>query len=173
MAKINGKVAAGGVSAAAIAAMVAIAFPQARIWEGMELVPYLDSVGVKTVCMGETRVKMRRYTEAECVEMGKKALAEFGLKVQHLSPGIEKYKFQWAAHTLIAYNVGIGTYGSSSMRRHFNAGEYRLACRAMTKYKYAGGKVLLGLVLRREGDEQRIGEYELCLGDAIDAEFAR
>lgn len=163
----------GGVAAAGIAAMLAIAFPQALTWEGMKLVPYLDSVKIQTVCMGETRVIMRKYTLAECETMARKALEEFGLKVQALSPGIENYKFQWAAHTVFAYNIGVGAYSKSSVRREFNAGHYRLACRAMLKYKYAQGKILLGLALRREGDASRVGEYELCLGDAISAEFGK
>ncbi|MNW16158.1 hypothetical protein D3C71_2149160 [compost metagenome] len=43
-------------------------------------------------------------------------------------------------------------------------GKYRESCEAATAWNKAGGKVLRGLVLRREmGDEKRIGEAELCV----------
>ena len=53
------------------------------------------------------------------------------------------------------------------MSRLFNAGERVGACRFMRKYRYAGGRIIKGLVYRREGHGERIGEYELCLAGAV------
>lgn len=154
---------------AAVAAMLAIATPYVAGWEGLETTPYRDSVGVLTVCVGETNVEMREYTEAECREIFGKSFIKYANQVATLSPGIEKSPYEWAAHTSLAYNVGVATYGRSSIRRQFNQGRRVEACRSIRKYRFAGGKELRGLVYRREGEGMRIGEYELCLVGAVPA----
>lgn len=150
-----------------LAAMMAIAAPFITSWEGKKNDPYVDSVGVKTVCIGETRVAMRRYTDAECLAMLEKAIPEYALPVAAASPGIENSKYEWAAHTAFAYNVGVGAYNKSSVRKLYNAGDYVGACRFMRQYNKGGGRVIMGLQYRREGKDYRIGEYELCLAGAI------
>jgi lysozyme len=158
---------AGG-AAGAVAAMLAIATPFVTTWEGTETKPYWDSFGkVWTVCTGETNVPMREYTPAECREMLGKSLEGYALQVAKLSPGIENSPYEWAAHTSITYNIGVGAYSTSSMRRLFNAGDRVGACRAMRLYKRAGGSVVTGLVYRRNGEGKRIGETELCFAGAV------
>jgi len=162
--------AAGGVAGGAIGAL-ALMFSLTPAWEGRSLDPYQDIVGKWTVCDGETRVEMRRYTEAECNAMSEKAFREHLDFVALTSPGIEHWPFQHAAHADLAYNIGKDAYARSSVSREFNRGNYREACRAILKYKFAGGRVVRGLVLRRTGDAARIGAYEMCLGDAVEAEL--
>lgn len=161
------------ISAALVAAMVAVATPFVATWEGKSNSPYNDVVGVRTVCYGETRVQMRTYTDAECRALLQKGLQEFGASVAALSPGIETSPYEWAAHTSFAYNVGVGSYAGGSVRKLFNAGDRVGACRFMRSYKFAGGKIVNGLVYRREGKDVRIGEYELCLVGAIPAQASR
>lgn len=132
-------------------------------WEGKSNDPYLDSVGVRTVCYGETRVEMRRYSDAECRLMLEEGAAEFAEAVRQRNPNIANYPYQWAAHTSLAYNIGIAAYNRSSVARLFAQGKHREACEFIGKFRMAGGKVLRGLVLRRQGDTKRIGEVEVCL----------
>lgn len=148
-----------------LAAMVAIATPIYVGWEGEKTLPYRDLVGVWTVCSGDTRnvVPGIRVSEGECRFRTQRILAEFGEGVQVMSPGIEDNPKQWAAHTIFAANVGLGAYSRSSVRRLFNAGDHRGACRAIRLYDKAGGRVVRGLKNRREGTDTMIGEYELCL----------
>lgn len=160
-------------TAALLAAMVAIATPVVATWEGKSNTPYADPIGVKTVCYGETRIEMRRYSDAECKELLAKGLEEFGKGVAKASPGIENSPYEWAAHTSFAYNIGIAGYRRSSVSRLFNAGDRIGACRFMRNYKYAGGRVLAGLAYRREGEGKRIGESELCLAGAVPAQLGR
>lgn len=155
------------LAAAAVAAMVVIATPFVGGWEGKRNSPYLDAVGVETVCYGETRVEMKTYTDEECRQMLAEALRQFGEQVAELSPGIEASPYEWAAHTSFAYNIGTAAYARSSVRRLFNEGRRAEACRFMERYKYAGGRVLAGLVYRRSGDGARIGEAELCMTGVI------
>lgn len=169
----NKSAAKGAGVGAAIAAMLVIATPYIAGWEGKRNTPYLDAVGVETVCYGETRVEMRTYSDAECQALLNEAVQEFGAGVAKLSPGIDNSPYEWAAHTSLAFNVGLGTYAKSSVRRQFNSGDRVEACRSIRKFKYAGGKVLMGLVYRREGDGKRLGEYEICLAGAVPAELGR
>ena len=56
-------------------------------WEGKSNDPYVDMVGVTTVCYGETRVDMRRYSDRECTAMLSDAVGEFGAQVLARNPG--------------------------------------------------------------------------------------
>lgn len=99
--------------------------------------------------------------------MLREALTEFGLEVLELSPGINSSVYEWMSHTSLAYNIGTGAYARSSVRRLFNAGDRVEACRFMSRYKFAGGRVLMGLVYRRDGEGKRLGEREICLAGAV------
>lgn len=157
---------------AALAAMALIATPIYQTFEGKRNNPYKDIVGVWTVCSGETRVKMRPYTDAECAEMTRKILEDdFGPDVAALNPTIVDYPIQFAAHTIFAANVGMNAYAKSSVLRLDKAGQHRNGCRAMMLYNKAGGKVVVGLINRREGTSTMLGEYELCLAEAVERDL--
>jgi lysozyme len=169
--KLSGKQKAGGAAAGATA--LALMFSLTSVWEGRSLDPYRDIVGKWTVCDGETRVEMRRYTEAECNAMSERAFQEHLDFVQQTIPGVEAWPFQHSAYADTAYNIGKAGFARSSMASNFRAGNFREGCRSILKYKFAGGKVVRGLELRRTGDAARIGAYEMCLGDAVAAELER
>lgn len=154
---------------AGLALMVAIATPIYKGWEGTVNMPYKDIVGVWTVCSGDTRnvTPGKRQTDAECDARTEKILNEYGTEVAKLSPGIEEFPYEFAAHTIFTANLGVGTYTKSSVRREYNLGHHRIACRAILLYTKAGGRDVIGLKNRRAGTNDRVGEYELCLADAI------
>lgn len=158
---VKTKVAGGGSVAALL-----IATPFIAGWEGKSNDPYKDIVGVTTVCYGETRVKMRRYTDVECEEMLKKAVEEFMQPVLKLTPTLADRPKELAAATSLAYNIGIANYTNSSVRVQFNKGNFKQACenfKLWNKARRAGRLVVVkGLVNRREKERQ------LCLqGSAI------
>ncbi len=103
--------------------------------------------------------------------MTKSIMDEFGTEVATVNPSIVNYPNQWAAHTIFAANVGKGGYKKSSVLSLDLKGQHRQACRYMLNYKYAGGKVFTGLVNRRAGTNDKIGEYELCLADAVERDI--
>ena len=74
MASDRRPVARAGSAAAAIAAAALIVVPFTGPREGTKLVPYRDLGNKWTVCNGETRVAMRRYTAAECSALLAKAV---------------------------------------------------------------------------------------------------
>lgn len=166
--------AASGKGTAAMAAMVAIAAPFLAVWEGKANQPYFDIVGVKTVCYGETEnVESRRYSDAECAAMLRSRIPDYAGPVARLSPGIEDSPYEWAAHTSLAYNIGVTAYSRSSIVSEFNRGNRVEACRRIRLYDKAGGRTVRGLQFRRQGEGARLGEYELCLVGAVPAELEK
>lgn len=151
--------AGGGALALASAALVAFLQP----WEGKSNDPYRDVVGVRTVCFGETNVPMRRYSDEECILMLARGTRRYLEAVQRRNPRIVEDPLQWAAHGELAYNIGVDGYNRSTVARLYSQGREIDACRYIGRYRYAGGRVWRGLVLRREGDATRLGSIELCL----------
>lgn len=147
---VNPKYAGG-----AIAAALAIATPLIAKWEGKRNDPYTDIVGVKTVCYGETRVQMRRYSDAECTAMLNKAVAEYMQPVIRCAPALANRPYQLAAATSLAYNIGPAAFCRSTAARRFNAGDMKGGCKAIAYWNMAGGRVVPGLVNRR-ADEVRL-----------------
>ncbi len=134
---------------------LALAVPLISKWEGRKLDPYRDIGGVWTVCDGETRVPMRRYTHAECDAMLQKAAGEFQEQVLRCTPVLADRPYQLAAATSLAYNIGASAYCRSTVARRFNAGDTKGACDAFLMWRFAGGREVRGLLNRRK-DERRI-----------------
>jgi len=141
-----------GGAAAALALAVGLIAP----WEGKENDPYRDIVGVWTVCYGETRVPMRKYSDAECKVMLDKAAGGFQKKVLKVNPQLINYPYQLAAATSLAYNIGAAAYKGSTAARKFNQGDYIGACNAFKSWnKVRKNGVLVvsnGLVNRRNAE---------------------
>lgn len=126
-------------------------------WEGKRNDPYRDIVGVMTVCYGETRVQMRRYTDAECEDMLAEGLTDFAGPVLARNPELRQRPNQLAAAVSLSYNIGIAAYRRSTVAKRFSAGDYRGACDAFLSWSYAGGKQVNGLLNRRNA------ERSICL----------
>ena len=106
MASVKTKVVGGG---SAVALLLSI--PLIAKWEGKSNDPYNDIVGVKTVCYGETRVQMRRYTDEECLAMLRKAVEkDFMEPIAKSTPTIAERPYELAAATSLAYNIGLSNY---------------------------------------------------------------
>lgn len=145
---------AGTVGGAAIAgALIALVAG----WEGKSNDPYKDIVGVWTVCYGETRVAMRRYTDAECADMLSEGLADFAGPVLKRNPELRDRPNQLIAATSLSYNIGIRNYVNSTAAKRFAAGDLRGGCDAILKWNRAGGRVVKGLVNRRKA------EHRICV----------
>jgi lysozyme len=140
----------------ALAAALIVATPFIAAKEGKRNNPYLDSVGVMTVCYGETRVPMRRYSDAECLAQFNKALGEdFGPAVLACTPGLADRPRVLAASISLAYNIGAAGYCRSTAARKFNAGDIRGGCNAFMLWNRP-----------REIIGRRIKERDLCLSGA-------
>ncbi|GGE29858.1 hypothetical protein GCM10011360_17390 [Primorskyibacter flagellatus] len=151
-------------SSAATFLAIAVAFVGLK--EGKENHAYLDRIAkppVWTICYGETRgVKPGDYrTDAECADMLAKGLLEYraGLH-RYFTPETIQRRLtpeRDTAYVSLAWNVGIAGTGKSTATRRLNAGDIAGGCTAITWWNKAGGRVIRGLVLRRQD------EYRLCM----------
>lgn len=133
-----------GVAAAGI---LATYVPQ---FEGMVLRGYRDPIGIVTACAGHTATAVlgKPYTAAECNQYLQDDLAEHAAGVVACVPGPLTVG-ERAAFVSFAYNVGVPKFCASTMARKARAGDAVGACAELSKWVYAGGKVLPGLVKRR------------------------
>ena len=148
-----------GVASAAVLALAAGLISK---WEGVEYKSYKDVVGVWTACYGHTGpdvVPGATYTLAECKAMLREDMLEANHYVRKcvgrpMPEGVE------AALTSLVFNVGPKPVCSGTPGRYAQLGEWRMACASLSLYKFAGGRVYRGLVLRR-ADERRVCEAGL------------
>jgi len=143
----------GTVGASAAALLLAVV----SHWEGKSNDPYQDIIGVWTVCYGETRVAMRRYTDAQCEDMLADGLNDFAEPVLKRNPELAGHPYQLAAAVSLSYNIGTANYRRSTVARRFSAGNWRGACDAFLAWSYAGGRQVKGLLNRRKA------ERDICL----------
>lgn len=145
------------VLAGAAAGAIGMAGALVTWFEGRSLVAYLDPVGIPTICEGVTAgVKLGdAATPAECDALLEKelgiALAAVDRRVRVELPDTRR-----AALASFVYNVGEGQFSRSTLLRKLNAGDVRGACAELSRWVYAGGRQLAGLVKRRAA------ERELC-----------
>ncbi|SDA12829.1 lysozyme [Methylobacterium sp. UNC378MF] len=124
-------------------------------FEGLRTSAYRDSIGVPTICIGETKgVRMgMTVSKPQCEAMLLKRLTE------DFAPAMERCVTRpmgddtYAAFLSLSYNIGSGGFCKSSVVRLYNAGDRRAACHAILKFDRAGGRVVAGLVRRRKAEE--------------------
>lgn len=135
--------------------MGAAAIALVATWEGLRTKAYLDAVKVPTVCFGETRgVKLGdQYTVQQCKDMLGNRLVEFeaGMRKCLRNPDAIP-DGPYVAALSLSYNIGVGGFCRSSVRRLLDAGQIRQACDAFRNFTRAGGMRLQGLVNRREAE---------------------
>lgn len=134
---------------------LALAIPLVTAYEGRNLVAYLDPVGIPTICDGITRgVHLGQVkTPAQCdalleAELGR-AIAAVDRLVLYPQPDTRR-----AALGSFVFNVGGSAFASSTLLRKLNAGDVAGACAELSRWVYAKGKRLGGLVRRRAAERQ-------------------
>ena len=136
------------------AAMV-LAVPLVQKYEGTLLRSYRDPVGIVTACTGHTGPELKigqTYTRQQCEDMLYKDLAKHADALACVSQPLTDG--QRAAFVSFAFNVGEGAFCGSTLVRKANAGDIDGACAELSRWTYAGGKQLPGLVKRRAAERQ-------------------
>jgi lysozyme len=138
--------------------------------EGVRTKPYQCPALIWTVGVGHVidqshiRVKLeerkalpipdgwnRTLSMGEVDEMLAKDLGSFEAGVRRLCPdGLTPGRL--GAMTSFAFNVGLGNLQRSTLRMKHNRGDYEGAAEAFLDWTKAGGKVLKGLVTRRNDE---------------------
>ena len=142
------------------AGWLAIAIAVVGAYEGLSLTAYPDIVGVPTICYGETKnVKLgQTATKEQCDSQLSARLVEFNQGVESCVTRPMRDN-ERVAFVSLSYNIGVAAFCKSTVVRRFNAGDKTGACDAILMWNRAGGKVVQGLVNRRQK------EREICLKD--------
>lgn len=137
------------------AAAAALAVSSVAIYEGTVLHTYRDPVGIVTACTGHTGPELRMgqvFTREQCEQMLYGDLLKHAAALDCIKQPMTDG--QQAAFLSFAFNVGNGAFCSSTLARKANAGDMPGACAELSRWTYAGGKQLLGLVRRRAAERQ-------------------
>ena len=139
--------------------------------EGVKLKPYrcpakLWTVGVGHVLypdQGKLKLEERKdyelkpednrvWTQEEVDNILARDLARFERGVARLCPAAVNNQGHFDALVSFSFNVGLGNLQNSGLRFKYNRGEYDFAANEFLKWTKAGGKVLPGLVKRRNDE---------------------
>ena len=94
-------------------------------------------------------------TEAQAEELLRQDVARFEVAVADMAKVATDNQF--AAMVSLAFNVGAEALRKSTLLRKHNAGDYTGARAEFARWKFAGGKVLGGLVRRRAAEAKLYG----------------
>lgn len=130
--------------------------------EGLRYKAYRDPIGIVTACWGHTSPYLRMgmtFTHAECELLFKSDVIKHQVVIK---PGDPKNCIRNApltpnqsdAVTSLVFNIGTGNFCKSTLAKKLAARDYAGAAKEFPKWKFAGGKVLPGLVTRRAKEQE-------------------
>ena len=125
--------------------------------EGLRLDSYRCPAGVATVGFGHTGPDVRipmTITPGEAERLLHEDLARFENGVTNCLGGAPTNSNQFSAMCSLSYNIGLGNFATSTVLKRHRNGQYAGAANAFLLFNKAGGKVLPGLVTRREDERE-------------------
>ena len=125
-------------------------------YEGLRLTAYYDSVNVLTIGYGHTGRDVHIgeiITQQEADSLLTNDILLFWNSISR-NIKVSLTDYQHAALTSFAYNLGMSNLLSSTLWRLVNEGQFELASEQFTRWVYAGGEILPGLVKRREAEKE-------------------
>ena len=137
------------------AGAAALVVPLVMQYEGTIPKTYRDPVGILTACTGHTGPELRMgqtFTRQQCEDMLFSDLEKHATALDCVKRPLTDG--QKAAFLSFAFNVGNGAFCKSTLVRKANAGDMQGACAELSRWVYAGGKQLPGLVKRRAAERE-------------------
>ncbi|WKB52325.1 lysozyme [Eleftheria terrae] len=132
------------------AAVAALAVSSVVTFEGTVPRTYRDPVGILTACRGHTGPELRmgqQFTPDQCDELMYIDLLEAEADIACIKQPLRPH--EKAAFISFAFNVGREKFCASTLARKANAGDLAGACAELSRWVWAGGQQLPGLVRRR------------------------
>lgn len=123
-----------------------------KAWEGCRLTAYRCPAGVWTIGYGHTEgvTPGMKITQARADELFEEEIEKFEKKVRPLLQGVTLNQNQYDALVSLAYNIGVGALGKSTLLKKVKADPNDPSIRAaFGQWIRGGGKVLPGLQKRR------------------------
>lgn len=133
-----------------------------KSFEGKRNKVYDDGVGVWTIgyghAIGRDHAKaLELYpngiTDEQCIELLRKDIQSKALGVEQLLM-INVTDNQFAAMVSLAFNIGLGNFGKSTLLKLINLGKFAQASEQFEVWNKAGGNILAGLVRRRKAEKE-------------------
>jgi lysozyme len=140
---------------------VTIAANLCRPFEGLRLKPYICPAGYPTIGYGTVFKPDGTKVTMDHPEITKEIADQWLLsELQHnylagvlkSSPGLIAYPKVLGAMTDFAYNLGVARYRGSTLRRKVDEKDWNGAQEQLMLWTRGGGKVLPGLVKRRQAE---------------------
>ena len=130
-----------------------------KYFEGCRLEAYQDSVGVWTIGYGHTKgvTPSMTITQEEAEQMLLTELEEYEGYIENMV-AVPLTQNQFDALVVWVYNLGPTNFKNSTLLKELNSGNYYAASNELLTWNKAGGKVLAGLVKRREAEAQLFNE---------------
>ena len=129
------------------------------VHEGYSNTSYKDTAGVQTIGFGQAD-----GTKAGQTTNPVRALQVLEDSLDNHAKGmvacihVPISQGEYDAYLDFTYNVGVSAFCHSTLNKKLNSGDYAGACKELLRWNQAGGKVLPGLVKRRQE------EYAQCSG---------
>ncbi len=124
-------------------------------FEGLRLEAYKCSAGVPTIGYGWTQgVKMGDvWTREKAEHMLIEGVKPYEKAVQEGIGDAKTSQNQYDAMVSLCYNIGPGNFKASSVCRLHKQGKYNQAAAAFMMWVKAGGKIIGGLIKRRNKEK--------------------
>ncbi len=144
-----------------------IAIDLCRAFEGFKPRPYLCPAGIPTIGYGTIRypngVRVALTDDPISEPVAQNLLLWEFTKVcvpgvVRLCPGLASSEKRFNAIVDFCYNLGVGRLQTSTLRRKINAREWDEAKTELGKWVRGGGKILPGLVKRRQAECLLMGD---------------
>ena len=126
--------------------------------EGLRTTAYQDPVGVWTIGYGHTGTAKpgQKITEAQAEQLLRQDVG-WAQDAVRKNVKVPLTQGQFDALVSFTFNLGAGALGRSTLLKKLNAGDYAGAQAEFGKFVHAGGRVLPGLVRRRNEEAQMFG----------------
>jgi lysozyme len=139
-------------------------------WEGFETRVYKDSAGLPTIGVGHLLTQDERssgkiiingqtvrysngITKQQVYDLLDQDLNRFEDVVnQRVTVPLEQSQFD--ALVSFSFNVGVGAFKNSTLLKRLNAGDYADVPNQLGRWVHSGGRVVQGLINRREHEIQ-------------------
>jgi lysozyme len=135
-------------------------------WEGMKNYIYFDSANLPTIGIGHLLIKkefesktvmisnkyvniLNGISDEQVIELMSQDLQRFIANVND-KVTVKLNQNQFDALVSFSFNVGISAFNKSTLLRKLNNEEYKEVPLQLRRWNKAGGKVITGLVNRRE-----------------------
>jgi len=124
-------------------------------FEGCQLTAYQDVAGVWTIGYGHTGPDVSpglTITQTQAAQLLQQDVASAAACVNQ-AVTVDLNQDEFDALVDFVFNVGRGAFQGSTMLRDLNAGDFAGAAGEFDKWDHAGGKVVAGLLRRREAEQ--------------------